>query len=69
MKKNTLKQKIGAGRVSVGSNTKSVQQGVTIVDGKGKTAHSLSRNGASTVHVLTADTVALVPFETMFVIW
>eukprot|EP01044_Picomonas_judraskeda_P015281 COSAG03_NODE_2536_length_2664_cov_1.537622_2_plen_66_part_00 len=57
------------GRVVVVINTKSIQQSVTLNGGKGKTAHVLSGTGPATEHALTADTVALAPFETMFVVF
>lgn len=55
------------GRVVVVINTKSIQQSVTLNGGKGKTAHILAGTGPATEHALSADTVTLAPFETMFV--
>ena len=60
------------GRVVVAINTKSTQHEVALAGGKGKQAFTVdlvSGSGPAREHSLTADTVALQPFATMFVVW
>lgn len=51
-------------------NTKSTEQQLTLADGVGKKAYTICMEfqGPAGEHTLAADTVALPPFATMFVV-
>lgn len=58
------------GKVLVVVNTKSTEQQLTLADGVGKKAYTICMEfqGPAGEHTLAADTVALPPFATMFVV-